>query len=123
MPGQFHAQGQALDARFFDRLASWVLTRIEAGTGIRLTRMNGKIVINVTAVGGARGGGDSAIPWVKELPPIPTSAKTTMTVFWAGSDRMEDGTGDNQKWTASTGDDRWRPETKVTTLSGEPGEE
>lgn len=121
MAGEFRCEGSALDQRFFDRLARWVLTRIESGIGIRITPANGKIIINATSQPVARGaGGGMSCPWVTELPEIPTEPETTRFVFWAGSDRKNGGTGDNGVWCASTGDSRWYPISRYTDEDGIP---
>ena len=81
--------------------------RITGGPGVRVSQMGDMVRIDFE---GARGGGGGLnIAWVTELPAIPTAPETSRIVFWAGSDRKEGGTGDNQLWTASTGDARWYP--------------
>lgn len=81
--------------------------RIIGGPGVRISQTGDIVRIDVDAPRG--GGGGLSIQWVKELPAIPTAPQTSRIVFWAGADRLEGGTGDNQLWTASTGDTRWYP--------------
>jgi len=107
-----------ITAAGMNELMRAVLRRIRGGFGVNVEQYGDGIVINARMTG--RNG--MSIPWVTALPEIPTTPLTTVSVFWASDEQIEGATGDGQKWTASTGDDRWRPETKYTDLDGVPVE-
>jgi hypothetical protein len=94
------------------------MMRIKAGPGIRIRYEGDSIVIYADLPRPV--GGGLVIPWVKELPDIPTNEQTTSIVYWATSTQIEGATGDGQLWTASTGDTRWYPLAKYTTEDGIP---
>ena len=112
-------QRQPITAAGMNELLRAVLRRIRGGSGIRVEQYGDGIVIH----GGAGGRGSSgglSIPWVTDLPPIPTDAETTLMVYWATSGEMSGASGDGQVWVASTGKDRWRPLEKYTSNGGVP---
>lgn len=91
------------------------MLRIKGGPGIRIRYESDSVVISADVPPSTSG---LSIPWVKELPAIPTTAQTTRIVFWATSTQIEGATGDGQLWTASTGDTRWYPLAKFTEEGG-----
>ncbi len=92
------------------------MLRIKGGPGIRIRYEGDSVVISADLPRSV--GGGLVIPWVKELPEIPTNEQTTSIVYWATSTQIEGATGDGQLWTASTGDTRWYPMNRFTDKAG-----
>ena len=72
---------------------------------------------NTSASTSSSGGGSGfSVDVVETLPPIPTAGYRV--VFWSSTGS---GVGDDQLWEAYSGQSRWYPCQKPTTLSGAPG--
>jgi len=117
-PDKAHPGG-AITANAMNELLRAVLRRIRGGRGVTVNTFGDGIVIDAAGGGGV---GGITIPWVTELPQIPTTPNTTVMVYWAKADEYTGATGDGQIWASSTGKTMWRPMERYTTLSGIPEE-
>lgn len=109
--------GERVSADKLNNIPRDTLSRVHAGSGLRITKSGGVVKLDSTN----RRVADTTIPWVKTLPAIPTGEEECLAVYWMTVNQDSEATGDGQIWEANTGDEMWIPRQRFTDHLGTPG--
>lgn len=118
-------EGQKLTAADLNQMQQMLLRSIRPGPGIMIQPTGGGICISrqkdrlFIDEGGGGGGEGYFVPIVAKLPLIPIIGMAE--VFWATTQYIAGGTGDNQVWRAYQGQKLWFPTQFRTDRIGLPG--